>query len=151
MKLHYRSVGRNSNFFSLSVETKPSNISSAPNQMNQHTKDIDEALSCDHSNKSSNSSYCDSNQSRIPTKSLSECNIDEVRNTLDTTNSLPAEQDHEIQIKKPSKCNLSLDLANNKSTTTKKQLFTRPEPLTCPSPIGSQNNSHNNNHHPINK
>lgn len=148
----YRWLGRDPNLFSLSVENNPSNIPSATNQMNQHTKDIDEALSCDHSNKSSNSStYCDRNQSKIPLKSLSECNIDEVSKNLDTTNnSLPAEQNHEIQTKKPSKCNLSLDLANNKPTATKKQLFSRPEPLTCPSPVGSHN-SRNNNHHPINK
>lgn len=149
MKFHYRSLERNTNLFSLYVEPKPSNIPSATNQMNQHTKDID-ALSCDHSNKSSNSSYCDSNQSKIPLKSLSECYIDEVSKNMDTTNNLQVENNPEIQTKKPSKSNLSLDLANNKPTTTKKQLFSRPEPLTCPSPAGSHN-SHNNSHHAINK
>lgn len=150
IKFHYRSLARTTNLFSFSVQNKPSNIPS-PNQVNQHTKDIDEALSCDHSNKSSNSSYCDSIQSKMPLKSLSECNIDDVSQNIDTTNSLPAEQNHEIPTKKPSKCNLSLDLANSIPLTTKKQLFNRPEPLTCPSPASSHNSHHNNNHHPINK
>lgn len=138
------------NLFSLSVENQLSNIPSATNQMNQRTKDIDEALSCDHSNKSSsNSSYCDSNQSKMPPKPLSECNIDEASKNIDTTNRLPAEQKHETQTKNPSKCNLRLDL-DNKPTTTKKQFVSRPEPLTCPSPAGNHN-SHNNNLRPINK
>lgn len=141
----------------MSVESTPSNIPSATNQPNtQRTNNIDEALSCDHRYKSStsNSSYCESSQSKNSLKSLADCNYAAVSKNLDTTNCLPAEiqQHFEIQTKKPSKCHLSLDLAsNNIPTATKKQLFNRPEPLTCPSPVGSHNNNHNNNPPPINK